>query len=80
MDWEYPGVASRGSIPAHKAAFTKLVHALYSAFKQEEEPLLLTAAVAAGRQIIDQAYEIAEIAEVASSRGRRRKGLGVYRV
>jgi len=64
LDWEYPGVVSRGSNPAHKAAFTKLVHALYGAFKQQEDkPLLLAAAVAAGRNTIQRAYDIAEIAQ-----------------
>ena len=28
MDWEYPGVASRGSNPEHKPAFTVLIQKL----------------------------------------------------
>ena len=28
MDWEYPGVASRGSKPGHKHAFTVLIQKL----------------------------------------------------
>ena len=64
LDWEYPGVPERGSKPAHKEAFTKLVETLKAAYRKLDKPLLLSAAVAAGRSTVSQAYEIAKIAKV----------------
>jgi len=63
LDWEYPGLRERGSKPAHKQAFTKLVETLSAAFKKLDKPLLLSAAVAAGKWYASQAYEIAKIAK-----------------
>jgi len=64
LDWEYPGLAERGSKPAHKRAFTKLCETLHATFKAQSPPLLLSAAVAAGKWYASQAYEIAKIAKV----------------
>ncbi|XP_062300577.1 LOW QUALITY PROTEIN: acidic mammalian chitinase-like [Scomber scombrus] len=67
IDWEFP--CTRGSPPQDKQLFTVLVQELMSAFEAEAKKtnrprLMLTAAVSAGKGVIDTGYQISQIGAV----------------
>ncbi|WAR21506.1 CHIA-like protein [Mya arenaria] len=60
LDWEYP--ARRGGAAADKENFILWIKDILVEFNKHQPRLLLTAAVAAGKENIDNAYDIPEMA------------------
>jgi chitinase len=65
-DWEFPG--DRGGTPEDKPNFTKLVQEFRieienEKLEDEQDPLLMSAAVAAGKNRVNNGYEIKEISQ-----------------
>ena len=66
IDWEYPGHLSQGGRPEDKPNFTLLLEEFRTAITDEatstgNEALLLTIAVGAGENTVDNGYEVAKI-------------------
>ncbi|GAB6027330.1 Chitinase 2 [Chamberlinius hualienensis] len=59
MDWEYP--TQRGGRPSDRQAYIDLLKELKAAF--EPEGFLLSAAVSAGKDTIDAAYDVPEVSK-----------------
>ncbi|XP_071539679.1 chitinase-3-like protein 1 [Panulirus ornatus] len=62
MDWEFPG--ARGGVPEDKENFIILLRELRAAFDKYQPPFFLSAAVSPGKPTIDEAYDVAAMAEV----------------
>lgn len=61
LDWEFP---SSAEVPGlQKIHFAQLIYELKKKFNQNKKKLVLSAAVAAPQVIVDQSYEVPELAE-----------------
>lgn len=61
LDWEFP---SSADFPGYqKIHFAQLIYELKKSFNQSNKQLILSAAVAAPQVIVDQSYDIPELAE-----------------
>lgn len=65
LDWEFP--ADRGGVPEDKLNFGVFISELRQAVNEEavqenREPLILSAAVAAGKNRIDNGYDVPQLA------------------
>lgn len=61
LDWEFPSSANFPGL--QKIHFTQLIYELKKNFDQSNKKLILSAAVAAPQTIVDQSYDIPELAE-----------------
>lgn len=61
LDWEFPAWANPGS--RQRINFVQLIYELRKEFDHSGRNLVLSAAVAAPRVLIDECYNIPEIAE-----------------
>ena len=66
LDWEFPGDVHRGGSVDDKPNFTFFIKELRKAINEEpleenREPLVLSAAVAAGKKRIEAGYEVSKI-------------------
>nr|AKP18003.1 chitinase 4 [Eriocheir sinensis] len=59
MDWEYP--TARGGAPEDRANFVLLMQEFRAAFDKMTNPLMLTFAAAAGKDVIDEAYDVSQL-------------------
>ncbi|XP_064103794.1 acidic mammalian chitinase-like [Macrobrachium nipponense] len=62
FDWEYP--AARGGVPEDKENFVTLVKEMRTAFDSNVPRLLISAAFAAGKETIDNAYYIPSLVDL----------------
>nr|XP_031831642.1 acidic mammalian chitinase-like [Nomia melanderi] len=61
LDWEFP--AWLGADDREKIHFTQLLQEIRREFQRAQETLILSVAVAAPQAIVDQSYEVAEMAK-----------------
>lgn len=61
LDWEFP--AWLGADDLEKIHFVQLLEELQREFHRAEQPLILSVAVAAPQAIVDQSYDVLDMAK-----------------